>query len=75
VLGLEPEAVGPFWIDRRIRDESPPPRIVPTLDLALRVVAKLPGAITYVPAPLTAAGVKALKIDNLSAGQPGYPLN
>src|SRR5688572_18902988 len=47
VLGLEPDAVGAFWIDRRIRDESPPPRTVPSADLALRIVASLPGAITY----------------------------
>ena len=75
VLGLEPEAVGPFWIDRRIRGESSPPRTVPSTDLLLRVVAKLPGAIAYVYAPLTAPGVKALKVANLPAGQTGYPLN
>src|SRR5690242_14270301 len=43
VLGLSPEEVGRFWVDRRIRDESPPPRTVPTPELAVRVAASLPG--------------------------------
>jgi hypothetical protein len=70
VLGLEPEAVGAFWVDRRIRDESPPPRTVPSGDLALRIAGSLPGAITYV----YPVSVKVLTIDGKAAGAPGYLL-
>lgn len=74
VLGLEPNQVGAFWIDRRIRDESPPPRTVPSADLALRVAASLPGAITYIAPELLTGVVKALTIDGRSAAQPEYLL-
>ena len=74
VLGLEPDAVGAFWIDRRIRDESPPPRTVPTPELALRIVGSLLGAITYVFPELVTPAVKVLTIDGKVAGQPGYLL-
>jgi hypothetical protein len=42
--------------------------------LLQRVVAKLPGAISYVHAGTIMPGVRALTIDGRSAGQPGYPL-
>lgn len=74
VLGLEPSQVGAFWIDRRIRDESPPPRTIPSPELALRIVASLPGAITYVYPELLNATVRALTVEGKSPGQPGYLL-
>lgn len=63
LLALEPENVGSFWVDQRVRDGRTPPRTAPTVELALRVVAHLPGAISYVPASALADKVKALKID------------
>jgi len=74
VLGLEPNAVGAFWIDRRIRDESPPPRTVPSPELALRIAASLPGAITYVYPESLNATVKALTIDGKASTEGGYLL-
>jgi hypothetical protein len=74
VLGLEPSQVGAFWIDRRIRDESPPPRTIPSPELALRIVASLPGAITYVYPELLNSTVRALTVEGKSPGQPGYLL-
>jgi len=74
VLGLEPEQVGAFWVERRIRDESRPPRTVPTAELALRVAASLPGAITYSAPELLNASVRALAVDGRSATHQEYPL-
>jgi hypothetical protein len=74
VLGLSADQVGPFWVDRKIRDQSPPPRGVPSPELAVRVVASLPGAITYAASEQVAAGTRALTIDGKSPGQPGYLL-
>lgn len=74
VLGLTPDEVGRFWVDRRIRDESPPPRTVPSVELAVRLVASLPGIITYVSADLLNAKVRALRVDGMNPSDPGYPL-
>lgn len=74
VLGLTAEEIGRFWVDRRIRDQSGPPKAVPTAELALRVVTSLPGAITYIAAEELNSGVRALTIDGKSADAPGYAL-
>jgi hypothetical protein len=74
-LGLEPAAVGRFWIDMRIRDQGRPPTTATSPELALRIAGALKGAITYA-LPGTALDklpIKALTVDNKAAGQPGYP--
>jgi hypothetical protein len=76
-LGLEPAAVGRFWVDLRIRDQGRPPTAASTPELALRIAAALAGAITYASqsASITKWPLKVLKVDAKTAGQPGYPLN
>ena len=74
VMGLKAEAVGRFWIDRRIRDQSGPPKSVPSVDLAVRLVMSLPGAIGYVRSDMLNPKVQALTIDGKSPGQKGYLL-
>jgi hypothetical protein len=74
VLALEPTDVGAYWIDRRIRDETPPPRTVPSATLALRVTASLPGAISYISPEMLNDSVRALTIDGKPASHPSYPL-
>lgn len=73
ILGLEPAAVGRFWVDRRIRDEGSPPRAVAP-ELAIRVVAALPNAITYGTRAQLNPKVVAISVDGVSAGQSDYPL-
>jgi hypothetical protein len=72
VLGLEPEVVGRFWIDRRIRDEGLPPRTLPSAEVGLRVVASYPGALTYLRSSVVNRTVRVLSIDGVAPGQPGY---
>lgn len=74
VLGMTPDEVGRFWIDRRIRDQPGPPKIVPSLDLALRLVMSLPGAIAYMPAEMVNPKVRVLMIDGKRPGDAGYLL-
>jgi hypothetical protein len=74
VLGLEPDEVGHFWINRRIRDEGLPPRTLPSLDMAVRVVATMPGAITYARSNAAVTGVRVLRVDGKLPTDPGYLL-
>lgn len=73
VLGMDPETVGKFWLDRRIRGQPGAPRTVDSLAMLLKVVAKLPGAIGYVR-PQYLREVSALKIEGTLPGKPGYRL-
>ncbi|MEY4513353.1 MAG: hypothetical protein RLZZ450_5475 [Pseudomonadota bacterium] len=74
VLSLEPAAVGRFWVDMRIRDEGKPPTTASSSELAQRIAASLPGAITYANKALLNAKLKVLTIDGKAAGQAGYAL-
>jgi hypothetical protein len=59
-LRMEPDQVGRFWIDQRVRDALRPPRQVGDPSIALRLVARLPGAIAYVPSSLVDGSVKVV---------------
>jgi hypothetical protein len=74
VLGMSPDEVSQFWIERKIRGLSGPPRSVDSLSLLLRLIARLPGAIGYArPAQLT-ADVRAIRINGKLPSDAAYPL-
>jgi len=71
VMGLAPDEVARFWIDRRIRDEGLPPRTVPA-ELIVRVVASYPNAIGYVALDRIGKGVRTLRVDGKLPSDAGY---
>jgi hypothetical protein len=60
VLRMSADEVARFWLDQRVRGGSRPPRQVPDAALAVRLVAKLPGSIAYVPENLVNTNVKVV---------------
>jgi ABC-type phosphate transport system substrate-binding protein len=60
VLRLDPEEVGRFWLDHRIRGLGLPPKQVPSTALMIKVVANLPGSIGYIPMTRARPGVKVV---------------
>ncbi|MGD8860344.1 MAG: hypothetical protein PVI30_10040 [Myxococcales bacterium] len=56
VLGMGPEQVARFWITRRVRGQGTAPRTVSSPQLMAKVVARLPGAVGYVPHGVKAPG-------------------
>jgi len=74
VLGMSSDEVSQFWIERRIRGLSGPPRTVDSLSLLLRLIARLPGAISYArPSQLT-GDVRAIRVNGKLPNEPDYPL-
>jgi hypothetical protein len=74
VLGMSPEEVSQFWIDRRIRGLSGPPRTVDSLSLLLRLIGRLPGAMSYArPGQLTGE-VRAVRVNGKLPSDADYPL-
>jgi hypothetical protein len=74
VLGMSPEEVSQFWIDRKIRGLSGPPRTVDSLSLLLRLIGRLPGAMSYArPAQLTGE-VRAVRVNGKLPSDADYPL-
>jgi hypothetical protein len=74
VLHMDPDRVGAYWTDRRVRGESRPPRNVDSVLLLKRVVARFPGAISYVRANQIEAGLRVVRIDGKTPDDRGYPL-
>lgn len=74
VLGRDSDAVGRFWIDRRIRGGSGPPRTVDNVQALRRAVSGLPGAISYLRTSLLTPDVRAVRVDGKLPGEAGYPL-
>jgi hypothetical protein len=74
VLGREPDEVGRYWIDQRIRGAAGPPRSVDNVAMLRRVIANLPGAIGYLRPALVSSEIKAVRIEGKLPGEPGYPV-
>jgi ABC-type phosphate transport system substrate-binding protein len=60
VLGLEPDRVARYWIDRKIRGDARPPRTAPNAAAVTRAVASNPAMIGYVPVGDVGADVKVI---------------
>ncbi len=60
VLGLDPDRVARYWVDRKIRGGNPPPKNVPSAAMIVKVVSSKPGAIGYVPTNSVNSGVKVV---------------
>lgn len=60
VLDMDPDEVARFWIDRKIRGDSRPPRRLQSPAAVLAVVSRNEDAIGYVPASMVNASVQVV---------------
>ncbi|MFO7177162.1 MAG: hypothetical protein DIU78_000555 [Pseudomonadota bacterium] len=74
VLGMSAEAVARYWIDRKIRGQSGPPKAVQPTDVLQRVVSHLDGAISYVRHEEVRPELKIVRIDGKAPGDPNYAI-
>jgi hypothetical protein len=74
VLGMTPEEVARYWIDRKIRGESGAPKAVGSVDLLQRVVSKLEHSVAYVRADEVRSDVRVIAVDGSVPGDPAYRL-
>jgi hypothetical protein len=74
VLDMSPDEAARYWIDRKIRGQSGAPRAVDSPALLRRVVARLPGALSYIRREDADDTVRVLRIDGRRPGDSDYPL-
>jgi ABC-type phosphate transport system substrate-binding protein len=60
VLGLDPEHMPLYWIDRRIRGGDRPPNTIPSAAIMLKLVGQMPGAVGYIEADAVDNTVKVI---------------
>lgn len=73
LLRRGPDDVARYWIERKIRGQSGPPRVIPNGRLVVKIVARVPGAIGYVAEGPLPPDVKAVRVGGLPPGHPRYP--
>jgi hypothetical protein len=66
VLGMSPDEVGRFWVDRKVRGQGGAPRSLPSAAHIAKVAAKFPGAIAYLPADQLTTDVQPVQVDGVS---------
>jgi hypothetical protein len=74
VLGMTPDEVGRFWIDRKVRGQSAAPRSLPSAAHVAKVAAKFPGAIGYLTTDQLTSDVQVVSIDGLAYTDARYIL-
>jgi hypothetical protein len=74
VLGMSADQQASYWIDRRIRGLSGSPRAVESGDLAQRIVARLDGAVAYLPVAAVRPEVKIVRVGGKLPTDPDYPI-
>ena len=64
------------WIGKVFRaDTALAPKIVYSTEMAVDMVNRFPGAITFIDASLAGKGLKVVKIDGRAPGEKGYALH
>jgi hypothetical protein len=74
VLGMTPDEVARYWIDRKIRGESGAPKAVSPVDLLQRLVSRLVHSIAYVRVGQVLPQVRAIAIDGRLPADDDYKL-
>lgn len=65
VLGMSPDEVGRFWVDRKVRGQSGAPRALPSAAHMAKVAAKFPGAIGYLTEDQLTPDIQAVQVDGV----------
>jgi hypothetical protein len=73
ILGMTSDESGRYWVDRKVRGQGAAPRSLPAAHLA-KVVAKFPGAISYVRVDQLTPDIKPVKVDGISHDDPRYSI-
>lgn len=74
VLGMQPDEVARYWIDRKIRGDGGAPKSVPSVELLQRVVSKMEHSVAYVRSDQVRPEVRIVAIDGSVPGDAAYRL-
>jgi hypothetical protein len=74
VLGMTPDEVGRFWVDRKVRGQSGAPRSLPSAAHMAKVAAKFPGAIGYLSEDQLTSDIQPVEIDGVAYTDSRYNL-
>jgi hypothetical protein len=74
VLNMSPEQVARYWVDRKIRGQSGPPKSIDSPSVLQRVVAQIKSGIGYVRTNDLRGDVRVLPVDGRTPTDSDYPV-
>lgn len=74
VLGMSPDELASYWIDRKIRGQSGAPKAVGSPELVQKVVSKVEHSIAYVRLDQVRPEVKVIAVDGKLPTDAAYQL-
>lgn len=75
IYGMSEPQFRQYWISKVFRAETATgPKVVYSSDMAVELVAAIPGAVAFVDAAQAPKNLKVLKIDDKLPGERGYAL-
>lgn len=74
VLGMSPEEMGRFWVDRKVRGQSAAPRSLPSAAHVAKVAAKFPNAIAYLTEDQLTSDIQAVSVDGVAYTEARYDI-
>ena len=74
VLGMSQGQFAQHWVDQQVRGAGSAPKVASSPASAMKLVAKVRGAVAFVPASLVDASVKVVTLNGKKAGDAGYAL-
>jgi ABC-type phosphate transport system substrate-binding protein len=74
VVGMNQAQFAQHWVDQQVRGAGSAPKVASSPASAMKLVAKVRGAVAFVPASMVDASVKVVSLNGKKAGDPGYAL-
>jgi hypothetical protein len=75
VLGMTPDELARYWIDRKIRGQGGAPKAVTPVELLQKVVSKLEHSVAYVRVANVQPDVRVITVDGRLPADSGYGLS
>jgi phosphate transport system substrate-binding protein len=75
VLKMDQAAVERHWTDQKMRGAGVAPKVASSPASAVKLVAKVRGAVAYVPVSAVDPSVKVLTVGGVAPSAAGYPIN
>lgn len=75
IYGMNEDRFRQYWIAKMFKAEvAAGPKLVYSTDMAINLIAAIPGAITFIPATALVPGIKVVRVDGKLPTDPDYPL-
>lgn len=74
VLGMSKAHFAEHWVDQQVRGNGSAPKVAASPAAAVKLVAKVKGAVAFVPLSQVTPAVKVLVLNGKIPGERGYPM-